>query len=56
MQVRVLVSYLGVVPGTIVEMPDGEAAERIASGEVEPVGESPAKRRRTATAPERETR
>lgn len=55
MQVRVLVSYLGVEPGTVVEMADGEAAERIASGEVEAVGTPPAKRRRTATV-ERETR
>lgn len=42
MKVRILNSAVG-VPGEIVEMDDAEAKERIASGEVEPVG-----RRRTA--------
>lgn len=52
MKVRILNSAVG-VPGAVVEMADGEARERIASGEVEPVAaavepEPKPRRRRTA--------
>lgn len=50
MKVRILVSWLG-TPGTVVEMDDQEAVERIASGEVEPVGRI-ARRRASADIPE----
>lgn len=55
MKVRILVSWLG-EPGTIVEMPDVDALGHISDGEVEAVGQPPAKARRRATADERETR
>ncbi len=46
-KVRVLNSWLG-VPGSIVEMPDAEAMERIAAGEVEPVKTGSRERRKAA--------
>lgn len=48
MKVRILNAAVG-TPGEVVEMDDAEAQERIASGEVEPVGRPP--RRRAAVEP-----
>lgn len=52
MRVRVLNAAVG-IPGSVVDMPDAEARERIVSGEVEPVAaavepEPKPRRRRTA--------
>jgi hypothetical protein len=55
MKVRILVAWLG-EPGTVVEMPEADALGHIQDGEVEAIGEPPARARRRATAEERETR